>query len=181
RLYGKGKIYHALKLLSTPAVKGFSHKVISALIRFAQDGVELMNYSLRQRLLEYDDVLSLHANIVYAYRDRFLSSENIVEYIKMLEDEDPDLFDGLSDRYNEKVLSEGVWFQIEERLVFINQLDYLWIQHIEDLERLWEGMGLRAIGARPGLLAEFKKEAFRLFQGFMLEFKNTIFQQLLKE
>lgn len=68
---------------------------------------------------------------------------------------------------------------ILERLTYINALDRLWIEHLEAMDNLRGGIGLRAIGQRDPLI-EYKREGFRMFQqliGFLEgEVATTIFK-----
>src|SRR6185312_16789032 len=50
-----------------------------------------------------------------------------------------------------------------ERLVYLQVLDRLWIEHLEAMDQLREGIGLRAIGQRDPLV-EYKNEGFRLYK-----------------
>jgi preprotein translocase subunit SecA len=50
-----------------------------------------------------------------------------------------------------------------ERLIYLQVLDRLWIEHLEAMDRLREGIGLRAIGQRDPLV-EYKNEGFRLYK-----------------
>jgi preprotein translocase subunit SecA len=52
--------------------------------------------------------------------------------------------------------------RIAERLTYLRILDSLWIEHLEAMEGLREGIGLRAIGQREPLV-EYKREGFKLF------------------
>lgn len=49
-----------------------------------------------------------------------------------------------------------------ERVVYLQSVDRLWMEHLETMEHLREGIRLRAIGQRNPLV-EYKKEAFNLF------------------
>lgn len=50
-----------------------------------------------------------------------------------------------------------------ERFVYVNALDRLWIEHLEAMDSLRNGIGLRAIGQRDPLV-EYKREGFRMFK-----------------
>jgi preprotein translocase subunit SecA len=50
-----------------------------------------------------------------------------------------------------------------ERFVYINALDRLWIEHLEAMDSLRNGIGLRAIGQRDPLV-EYKREGYRMYQ-----------------
>ncbi len=53
-----------------------------------------------------------------------------------------------------------------EKLVLISAIDTLWINHLEDIDRLREGIGLRGYAGRDPLV-EYKAEAFKLFEALM--------------
>jgi len=69
--------------------------------------------------------------------------------------------------------------RVAERLSYLRTLDSLWIEHLEAMDGLREGIGLRAIGQREPLV-EYKREGFRLFQSLMglmeRELANLIFK-----
>ncbi len=66
-----------------------------------------------------------------------------------------------------------------ERYVYINALDRLWIEHLEAMDSLRNGIGLRAIGQRDPLV-EYKREGFRMFKQLIglleAEIATTIFK-----
>jgi preprotein translocase subunit SecA len=53
--------------------------------------------------------------------------------------------------------------RILERLVYLQVMDRLWIEHLEGMDHLREGIGLRGIGQRDPL-TEYRVEGYRLFQ-----------------
>jgi preprotein translocase subunit SecA len=71
------------------------------------------------------------------------------------------------DRYSEREQAVGstVYRQFE-RFVTLTTLDANWKDHLYGLDRLREGIGLRAYGQKDPLL-EYKKEAFQLFSDLM--------------
>lgn len=62
----------------------------------------------------------------------------------------------------EKNLSKKVARDIE-KFVTLSVIDTLWIEHLDALDNLREGIGLRAAGQRDPLV-EYKQEAFNLFE-----------------
>lgn len=52
--------------------------------------------------------------------------------------------------------------RLMERLVYLQILDKLWMEHLENMGHMREGIRLRAIGQRDPLV-EYKKEAYALF------------------
>ena len=61
-----------------------------------------------------------------------------------------------------------------EKLVLLNTIDNLWINHLEDIDYLREGIGLRGYASRDPLV-EYKGEAFKLFEELMrtIDFEVT--------
>lgn len=90
------------------------------------------------------------------------------ELIAQLEAADPrDVADLLGESskvlYTQRKETFGEDLRILERLVYLRVLDTLWIEHLEAMEGLREGIGLRQIAQRDPLV-EYKLEAYRLFQ-----------------
>jgi preprotein translocase subunit SecA len=65
----------------------------------------------------------------------------------------------------EKQLGEDVMRQVE-RYAYLGSIDHLWIDHIDHIDDLREGIGLRAYGQRDPLV-EFKAEAYSMFEGLI--------------
>ncbi len=72
----------------------------------------------------------------------------------------------IADRYknmNEKFVAAGVDFQEVEKGILIRTIDNLWVEHLETVDYLRRGIGLRGYGQRDPLV-EYKKEAYRMYQ-----------------
>ena len=52
---------------------------------------------------------------------------------------------------------------LAERLTYLRVLDNAWIEHLEAMDSLRNGIGLRAIGQRDPLV-EYKSEAYKMYQ-----------------
>jgi preprotein translocase subunit SecA len=80
-------------------------------------------------------------------------------------------------RYEElKSAAEGAginWKEVEKQ-VLIRAMDTMWIEHLEAIDYLRRGIGLRGYGQRDPLV-EYKKEAYRMFS----ELTNLIQQQVV--
>ena len=62
----------------------------------------------------------------------------------------------------EKEMDKDVMRQVE-RLVMLSTIDNLWIDHLDAVENLRQGIGLRGYGQREPLV-EYKNEAFKMFE-----------------
>jgi len=66
-----------------------------------------------------------------------------------------------------------------ERLVMLSVVDTLWTEHIDTLDDLREGIGLRGYGQRDPLV-EYKAEAFNLFEKLMAGIDYEITRRIFK-
>lgn len=66
-----------------------------------------------------------------------------------------------------------------EKLVLIQVIDTLWISHLEDIDHLREGIGLRGYAGRDPLV-EYKSEAFKLFEGLMGAIDYEVVHRIFK-
>ena len=71
-----------------------------------------------------------------------------------------------------KILGQDQNNEIEKR-IFLQMLDFLWRSHLQYLEQLRQVIGLRSYGQKDPL-AEFRKEAFELFENLLLKGKSTL-------
>ena len=62
----------------------------------------------------------------------------------------------------EKDLGESVMREVE-KYAYLGSIDHLWMDHIDHIDDLREGVTLRAYGQRDPLV-EFKNEAYNLFE-----------------
>ena len=68
-----------------------------------------------------------------------------------------------------KAITEKVNLELEKR-IFLQTVDFLWKSHLQYLEHLRQVVGLRGY-AQKDPLEEFKREAFKLFEGLLNKIK----------
>jgi preprotein translocase subunit SecA len=66
-----------------------------------------------------------------------------------------------------------------ERAVLLQVVDQRWKEHLFDMDKLKEGIGLRAYGQKDPLL-EYKREGYEMFVEMIEEIKREVVQLLLK-
>ncbi len=66
-----------------------------------------------------------------------------------------------------------------ERALLLQIVDQRWKEHLYDMDKLKEGIGLRAYGQKDPLL-EYKREGFVMFAAMILQIKQELIQLLLK-
>ncbi len=76
-----------------------------------------------------------------------------------------------------KILGNNQNNEIEKR-IFLQILDFLWRSHLQYLEQLRQVIGLRSYGQKDPL-AEFRKEAFELFENLLFKVKTDTIKFLM--
>ncbi len=78
----------------------------------------------------------------------------------------------------EKQVGEDVARQMEV-FVYLNTIDTLWIEHLDTMDDLRSGIGLRGYAQRDPLI-EYKREGFELFEKLMVEVDYEIVHRIYK-
>ncbi|MBI2018469.1 preprotein translocase subunit SecA [Candidatus Daviesbacteria bacterium] len=78
----------------------------------------------------------------------------------------------------EKQVGEDVARQMEV-FVYLNTLDTLWIEHLDTMDDLRSGIGLRGYAQRDPLI-EYKREGFELFEKLMVTIDFEIVRRIYK-
>ncbi len=88
RLFGSDRMKNMMTKLGIDDDTPIENGLITKSIESAQKRVEGHNFDIRKHLLEYDDVMNKHREIIYSRRLKVLESEDVSADIqKMLEDE----------------------------------------------------------------------------------------------
>lgn len=66
-----------------------------------------------------------------------------------------------------------------EKSIYLHIIDTLWIDHLDAIDNLREGIGLRAYGQVEPLV-EYKKESYRMFQQFLAGIRSEIVNMIFK-
>jgi len=90
------------------------------------------------------------------------------------------IFQTISAVYNkhEEEIGYAVMRQIE-KMVILRSIDMLWMEHLDSMESLREGIGLRGYGQRDPLV-EYKKESYRMFQELLGAIQENVVNNIFK-
>jgi preprotein translocase subunit SecA len=66
-----------------------------------------------------------------------------------------------------------------EKSIMLQTIDNLWMNHLDEIDYLREGIGLRGYGQRDPLI-EYKREAFHMFSGLMDNIRSSIARTIFK-
>jgi len=95
--------------------------------------------------------------------------DNVI--IERLEETAGKLIEGKSEKYG-----SDIWNSIEKSLL-LQVVDQEWKEHLQNLDHLRQGVGLRAYGQRDPL-NEYKTEAFSLFENMLYHTREGVIQLL---
>jgi preprotein translocase subunit SecA len=200
-------------------------KMVTRAIETAQQKVEAYNFDIRKHVVEYDDVMNTHRDVIYKERDKVLSGESIRETVLDMATEeieaigaehlensprDDEAFYAAVDmmlaandalplaeiaalpadeaidaavslaeqRYEEIEAEQGEDKQrLVERLVLLQTIDMLWVQHLTAMDEMRQGIGLRAYGSTDPLIA-YKREAHDMWGQLLGNIRNTLARQI---
>jgi len=104
RVFATERIASAMDRMGIEDGDSVKHPLISRAIENAQRRVERMNFDIRKRLLEYDDVMNKQREVIYEIRNSILDGENLKDRVMDWTDDTLDvIFDSyLVGRYPEE-------------------------------------------------------------------------------
>jgi preprotein translocase subunit SecA len=233
RIFGSERIAGIMDTLGLDDETPIENKLVSKSLESAQKKVEGHNFDTRKQLVEYDDVMNRHREVIYSRRRKALVAESMQEEILGMirkevsamvvahtdsrtnevqypelgeaissimpvgeelaatvrqahESELTDIFmDAATALYEQRIkeFPPGT-MRMAERFTYINSLDRLWIEHLEAMDSLRGGIGLRAIGQKDPLV-EYKREGFRMFKQLIAlldaDVATTIFKVTVRQ
>lgn len=87
RIFGSERISGMMDRLGMEEGQPIEHNLISRAIEGAQKKVEAHNFDIRKHLLEYDDVMNKHREIIYSLRKKVLDGDGLQEVVRNMMDE----------------------------------------------------------------------------------------------
>ncbi|MBX4200638.1 preprotein translocase subunit SecA [Candidatus Parcubacteria bacterium] len=173
RIFGGDRIKGIMTALKVPDDEPIQAKMISSSLESAQQKIEGFNFDARHHILEYDDVMNKHREIIYKKRREVLENKPFdLEYFEKY---------GLSKEEFEKKEAEVGKENMAQivRLVSLNVIDTLWQEHLSNMEHMRESVKLRAYGGKDPLI-EYKNEGHHLFSRLLEEIDGMIASNILK-
>ena len=174
RVFGGERMKNLMNTLRMPDDMPIEHRLISRSIEGAQKKVEGYNFDTRKHLVEYDDVANMQRKTIYSKRRKILGNETVHDEILELMD------DKAKKEYLEKYNRIGIQPMNQiEKMVYLRSIDTMWIEHLNAMDAMREGIGLRGYGQREPLV-EYKAEAYHLFQRLSGGINAQVVEILLK-
>ena len=207
-------------------------KILSGAVENAQKTVESRNFQTRKHVLEYDDVMNIQREVIYAQRQKVLDGEDLKENIRsMLENVVSSTVSSALAQFGGRVTEEGLSLlaaQFEpifcpkgtleqrrqelldkdaaqateilheialntyqaketaygeklmrelERVVMLRVVDEYWMDNIDAMDDLKQGIGLRAYGQHDPVIA-YKEEGYEMFQAMIQAIREETIRRL---
>ena len=198
--------------------------MVSKALESAQTKVEGHNFDIRKHVVEYDDVMNVHRDVIYTERAKVLEgAEMRANVFGMVEDEIRELLavhlpgrheeawdmellldeargifplpadvtpealhghsaeevealllDEAEAAYDEREQQVGAeTMRLLERLLVLQTVDRLWVEHLTAMDEMRQGIGLQAYGQQDPLVA-YKREAHDMWQQLLANIRHTI-------
>jgi len=139
--------------------------IVSKSIENAQKRVEGFNFDRRKQLVEMDDIMNTHREVVYKLRRRILElGEGIEDFKDWIVQKFSESSSLTSEKWEEREKQFGKenWYQIVSSFG-CPVIDYLWMDHLVDMDQVREGIGLRGYAQRDPMV-EYKREGHERFE-----------------
>ena len=230
RLFSTDRVMSMMDSLGLDEDTPIDAKILSNAVENAQKNVESRHFRARKNVLEYDDVMNIQREVIYAQRQKVLDGESLREnMLSMLRDViasavttafsgtgrlDAESFEGLVRQFEgvyfpkgactapeklEKVSAEELTDTIYdlaartyekkeeaytpnvmrelERVVMLRVVDEYWMDNIDAMDDLKQGIGLRAYGQHDPVVA-YKEEGYEMFQAMVTAIREETVRRM---
>jgi preprotein translocase subunit SecA len=174
RIFGGERIKSLLSIMKIPEDQPIETRIISGAIESAQGKIEGFNFDVRKHVLDYDDVMNKHREVIYKKRREMLE---IKEWKQKIENSAEALGEKVAIEEKEKELGEN--FNSVAKVISLRTLDMLWMNHLEEMEYLRDAVRLRAYGQQDPLV-EYKNEGHKMFHQLLQTIEKSIVQTIVK-
>ncbi len=179
RIFGGAQVENIMNRFGMDENTPLEAGIVSRAIENAQRKVEGFNFDRRKQVVEMDDVINVHRDVVYKLRRRILelgegdlTHENwFLQKLNQNSDFGNDRWNELSER-----LGKDLWLNIVSH-VSLRVVDVLWMQHLVDMDHLREGIGLRGYAQRDPMV-EYKREGHENFEILIAKIYGEIGERL---
>ncbi len=172
RVFGSDNIKNMMGRFGIPEDEPIESRLVSRALEGAQEKIEGFHFDTRKHTLQYDDVLNQQRTSIYKKRRRILfgDDEIVKEVFAELILLKPEL-ESLIQEKEEKYTKEAIHHIF--RIMMLQVIDTLWMEHLDQMEHLRNTVNLRAYGQRDPLV-EYKKEGLRTFRNLEMTLKAEL-------
>lgn len=166
RIFASDAIKTMMGRFGIPEDEPIENRMITKSLETAQEKIEGFNFDARKHVLQYDNVINLHRQTMYARRRKLLlgTTAEVREYLETIARE---VVEGGEESLRiaavrASEIGEEGFYDIVRRLA-LQTNDMFWVDHLELMDYARSSVNLRAYGQREPLV-EYKREALRLYK-----------------
>ncbi len=178
RIFGGATVERLMDRFGMDENTPLESRIVSSAIENAQKRVEGHNFDIRKRVVEFDDVASTHREVIYKLRKKILGVGGSLDKDWFIGKLQPFIEDDLANiwsKYEKEVGSEA-WNSIVTR-ISLEIVDTLWMEHLDDMDDVMEGINLRGYAQRDPLV-EYRKEGHQRFSALVERIYSNIAQRI---
>ena len=229
RLFAADRVSGFMDMLGVDEDTPISAKLLSNTVENAQRSVESNHFRARKNVLEYDDVMNVQREVIYAQRQKVLDGEDLRENIltmlhgvvegavatafsqegrldeaglaQLLEQFEGIYFPkgafGTPKKLHQEDLVEQIYALAEqtyaakeekygteiirelERMVMLRVVDEYWMDNIDAMDELKQGIGLRAYGQHDPVVA-YKEEGYQMFESMINSIREETVSRMFR-
>jgi preprotein translocase subunit SecA len=168
RIFGGERIKNLMNVLKMPEDEAIQANVLSGAIESAQEKIEGFNFDARHHLLEYDNVLNKHREIIYKKR------KEVLDIVKFSIDNFQNK-DNLEKKKQE--LGEDNFNRVA-KFVSLRVIDMLWQEHLSYMDQVRDSVNLRVYSGRDPLV-EYKNEGHKAFGQLLATIDSQIAENIM--
>ena len=172
RVFGSSNIKNMMGRFGIPEDEPIESGLVSRALESAQEKIEGFHFDARKHTLQYDDVLNQQRTSIYGRRRRILRAEDgvVEDLYAELTAHKPELEATIKEK-EDKYGKDAVHHVV--RIMMLQVIDMLWMDHLDAMEHLRSSVNLRAYGQRDPLV-EYKKEGLRAFKSLEATLRNEM-------
>ena len=175
RVFASDMLKRVMGTFKIPEDEPIYNSMITRALEKAQTKIEELNFDARKHVLAYDDVLNVQRSSVYTRRRSLLmgGADSVDLELERFTNENTLLPETVSKKKEEL----GESFYPAVRNFLLRSIDFLWVEHLDQMEYLRSSVNLRAYGQRDPLV-EYKKEGLKLFRTMEASYAAQVAQIL---
>ncbi len=206
RLFSSDRVMTMMDSLGLDEDTPIDARILSGAVENAQKSVESRHFRARKSVLEYDNVMNTQREVIYAQRQKVLDGEDLRDSVlnmlrgvlegydadalrqfeglfypigSVTDEPDPEaLYDLAVQTYEKKeaAITPSVLRELE-RVVMLRVVDEYWMENIDAMDDLKQGIGLRAYGQHDPVIA-YKEEGFQMFEAMVNAIREETVRRL---
>ena len=179
RIFGGAQIESIMTRIGLDDSTPIESAMVSNSIQTSQKRVEGFNFDRRKQVVEMDDVMNVHREVIYKLRDKILN----LGYYGTNEEwfqEKLVKFGGLDvekDWNRLKALVPSDQWGIILNQITLPTIDRNWMDHLVDMDQVKDGIGLKGYAQRDPMV-EYKREGHERFELLIMKVYSEVVERM---